>query len=418
MEAKHLLARISFGLRPGEIEQVQKAGFESYVERQLHPETINDDATEARLVPLSSLRMSIPDLIEKHPLPRRILQELTAQKIVRAVHSQRQLQEVMTDFWFNHFNVFWGKGADRWLTTDFEMNAIRPNVLGRFKDLLVATARSPAMLFYLDNHLSWAPNPRAGRLVERLARRKPGINENYARELMELHTMGVEGGFTQRDVQEVARALTGWTINAPRRNGHFIFRPLMHDNGEKIVLGHKIKTGGIEDGETVLDLLSRHPSTARFIATKLVRKFVSDDPPRSLIDRVSAAYVDSNGEIRTLLRTIFFSPEFSRSEAVKAKTKSPLEFAASAIRILAGSCDGSPGIARMIARMGQPLYQCQPPTGFPDRGSHWMSNGSIIERINFAVAIAERRIPGTTADLSGTSESIALMLGSPDFQRR
>jgi uncharacterized protein (DUF1800 family) len=335
--------------------------------------------------------------------PRRLLEELQTQKIIRAVHSERQLQEVMTDFWFNHFNVFWGKGADRWLTTDFEVNVIRPNAMGKFKDLLMATAKSPAMLFYLDNFQSTSLR---------------GINENYARELMELHTMGVEGGYTQKDVQEVARAFTGWSIEGPRKTGRFIFRPRVHEVGEKLVLGHRINAGGIRDGEMVIDILANHPSTARFIATKLVTRFVNDDPPESLVSRVAGVYKDTDGDIREMLRTIFTSPEFYSAESMKSKTKSPFELAVSAIRALNGSTDGSRVLAQMIARMGQPLYQCQPPTGFPDRASEWMSNGSIVERLNFAVALTANRIPGTTVSLNEPSKDVVTKLGSPEFQAR
>jgi uncharacterized protein (DUF1800 family) len=349
--------------------------------------------------------------------PQQLLLELQAQKIVRAVHSERQLQEVMTDFWFNHFNVFWGKGADRWFTTDYEMNAIRPHALGKFKDLLLATAKSPAMLFYLDNHLSSAPAPAVGRLVQRIARRKPGINENYARELMELHTMGVDGGYTQKDVQEVARAFTGWTIDRPQQGGEFIFRPRMHDAGDKVVLGHKISAGGMKDGEEVIRILASHPSTARFISTKLVRRFVSDDPPAALVDRVTAVFSRTDGDIREMLRTIFTAPEFYAPEAIRAKTKSPFELVVSAIRSVDGSTAGSRQLAQMIGRMGQPLYQCQPPTGYPDRGDHWMSDGATIERLNFAVALAAGRIPGITIG-GRDAKSLTMMLGSPDFQKR
>src|SRR5262245_20411389 len=225
LDAKHLLNRIAFGPRLGDVEAVNQAGIETFIERQLHPDRIDDASAEARLANLTTIRMSTAELIENYRPrlqhgPRRILQELQAHKLIRAVYSQRQLQELMTDFWFNHFNVFWGKNADRFLTTDYEMNAIRPHVLGKFRDLLKATAKSSAMLFYLDNHLSSSIK---------------GINENYARELMELHTLGVDGGYTQRDVQEVARALTGWTIARPQFSGEFLFRPRQHDGGEKIV---------------------------------------------------------------------------------------------------------------------------------------------------------------------------------------
>jgi uncharacterized protein (DUF1800 family) len=259
------------------------------------------------------------------------------------------------------------------------------------------------MLFYLDNFLSSSLK---------------GINENYARELMELHTLGVDGGYTQKDVQEVARAFTGWSIDGPRRNGEFMFRPRIHDDGEKVVLGHKINAGGIKDGEMVLDILARHPSTAHFISTKLVRRFVSDNPPEALVKRVADVFGKTDGDIREMLRTIFTSPEFNSAEAVGSKTKTPFELAVSAIRSLDGSTDGSRQLAQAIGRMGQPLYQCQPPAGFPDRADHWMSNGSVVERLNFAVALSANRIPGTTVTIDDSMKAMALKLGSPEFQKR
>jgi uncharacterized protein (DUF1800 family) len=475
----HLLNRMTFGPRPGDVEKVKRIGIDKYIDEQLHPERIDDSAVEARLAGLDSLHMSIAEILEKYPQPNKIarelglggkqnqagvgqlgsqadaaevrravlayyrehglrppqalLGELEAQKLIRAVYSERQLQEVMTDFWFNHFNIDWRKGADKWLVTDFEMNAIRPHTLGKFKDLLMATAKSPAMLFYLDNFLSSSPDAQPGKRrmgqgiifgLPRIARqfmrdqnqaqaaklgkgRKPGINENYARELMELHTMGVDGGYTQKDVQEVARCFTGWTIDQPRRGGHFIFRDWMHDNGEKIVLGHRIPAGGgIKDGEMVIDILVHHPSTAKFISTKLVRRFVSDNPPQSLVDRVASVYTKTDGDIREMLRTIFTSPEFNSPEAYRAKIKSPFELAVSAIRALGGDTDGSPQLSQFIAKMGQPLYRYQAPTGYPDRAEQWVNTGALLERLNFGLALSAGRIPGTTVDLKRAIDGI------------
>jgi uncharacterized protein (DUF1800 family) len=505
----HLLNRIGYGPRPGDIERVNRIGLDKYIDQQLHPETTADMATEARLRGLESLQMTIAELSEKYPErgqvarqlglrrpagamqdanpaesslshntpqvgnsdasrmqqdehqqilayyaehglnpPQKILQELQAQKVIRAVYSQRQLLEVMTDFWFNHFNVFWGKGDDKWLTTDFEMQAIRPYAMGKFQDLLLATAKSPAMLVYLDNFLSSSPDAKRpdrtgqnelfsrreqgfapfrglssdqpedplGRtggfrremldadqprqmVAKDPPKRRPGINENYARELMELHTMGVDGGYTQKDVQEVARCFTGWTIERPRRGGRFVFRAWMHDTGEKLVLAHKIPAGGgIEDGEAVINILAHHSSTARFISTKLVRRFVSDNPPPALVDRVARRYTQTDGDIREMLRTIFTSAEFYAPEAYRAKIKSPFELAASAIRALDGDTDGSPGLAQFVTKMGQALYRYQPPTGFPDRAEQWVNTGALLERLNFALALSTNRIPGTAVD--------------------
>ena len=478
----HLLNRIGFGPRPGDIERVRQIGIDKYIDQQLHPELIDDSATDIRLEPFASIHMTLAEIFEHYQEPQVILQrlngqapanvdqaasrqqvqaymqqmgiappqklaqELAAQKLVRAVSSERQLQEVLTDFWYNHFNIFIGKGVDRFVTTDFEMNAIRPHVLGKFKDLLMATAKSPAMMFYLDNVLSTAPDPRlAAALPQRGANnpRQPGINENYARELMELHTLGVDGGYTQKDVQEVARAFTGWSIaQAPDTNpltqiqrqasrlglgtqpggrGEFMFRPFVHDTGAKTVLGHTIQAGGgIEDGEQVLDILAHHSSTARFIATKLVRRFVSDTPPQALVDRVSQSYMKTDGDIREMMRVILTSPEFTAPEAYQAKTKSPLELVVSAIRALDGRTDGSSQLVQTLERMGQPLYRFEAPTGFPDRASYWMNNGVLVERINFGIALTANRIPGTRVDLKGYSnpQSGALYLGSPEFQKR
>jgi uncharacterized protein (DUF1800 family) len=442
------------------MERVQKMGLREYIEQQLKPDALKDEADE-RVRHLASLQMDQAGILQHYPdpqqlaqrlgirnpnqgdnaqqnrarlqeymmanmlqRPQQLLQELISQKILRGVYSERQLQEVMTDFWFNHFNVYWDKGADRWLTTDYEVNTIRPHTMGKFKDLVMATARSPAMLFYLDNHLSSVPAPQAQSAIRRVApnARRQGINENYARELMELHTMGVDGGYTQKDVTEVARAFTGWTIDRPRANASFIFRPQMHDRGEKVVLGQRIRgNGGMQDGEQVIDILVNHPSTARFISTKLVRRFVSDDPPESLVTKVAATYKKTDGDIREMLRTIFYSEEFMSAETFAGKTKTPFEYVVSSIRALGGdTLANNQQIARAIAQMGQPLYQYQAPTGFPDRADYWMSDGALVARLNFAVALTSNRIPDTRISLNGfkDAQAAALFLGSPDFQKR
>ena len=460
-KVSHVLNRLGFGPRPGDVERVQKIGLKIYIEQQLRPEDIKDTQAEDRIQHLASLRMSQQEVLKQYPdpqqlaqdlgirnpnqgdnaqqnraklqeymaanmlqRPQQLLQELVSQKILRAVYSERQLQEVMADFWFNHFNVHWDKGADKWLTTDYEVNAIRPNALGKFKDLVLATAKSPAMLFYLDNHLSAVPTPQAANAIRRAApnARRQGINENYARELMELHTMGVDGGYTQKDVTEVARAFTGWTIDRPRGNASFIFRPQMHDRGEKVVLGQRIRAnGGMQDGEQVIEILVDHPSTARFIATKLVRRFVADDPPESLVSKVAATYGRTDGDIREMLRTIFYSDEFMSPEAFQRKTKTPFEYVISGIRALGGdTLANNQQLGRAIAQMGQPLYQFQAPTGFPDRADYWTSDGAIVARLNFAVALTSNRIPDTRVSLNGfkDAQAAALFLGSPDFQKR
>ncbi|MGH8056664.1 MAG: DUF1800 domain-containing protein, partial [Candidatus Entotheonellia bacterium] len=366
-----------------------------------------------------------------------MLQELRAQKFVRAVYSQRQLQEVMTDFWFNHFNVSWSKGAVKWLATDFEMSAIRPHTLGQVEDLLLATAKSPAMLFYLDNFLSSSPDAKMPDRRPDVARtqqgdepsrqppanqllrdRQPGINENYARELLELHTLGVDGGYTQKDVQEVARCFTGWTLERPRQEARFVFRAWMHDRGEKVVLGHRIPAGGgITDGEMVIELLARHPSTARFIATKLVRRFVSDHPPSSLIDRVAGVYLKTDGNILEMLRVIFTAPEFYAPDVYRAKIKAPFELAVSAIRALEGDTDGAAPLGQFVAKMGQPLYLYQPPTGFPDRAEQWVNTGALLERLNFGLALSASRIAGTRIDLTPVTAGIEPTQGTELMER-
>ncbi len=452
----HLLGRIGYGARPGDIERVERIGIERYIDEQLHPELIDDAAADAKLSGFEIIRMTIPQLYERYPQPAsvtrklsrmarsaagadsvagssvsreeieayyaannlgrpaEILQALQGQKIVRAVYSNRQLQETMTDFWLNHFNIFCGKGEDKWLTVDFEMQVIRMHTLGKFQDLLMATAKSPAMLFYLDNVLSSAPRPApaAGKsgavsAAKGAGKRAPGINENYAREIMELHTLGVGAGYTQKDVQEVARCFTGWTIDRSGEGDLFVFRPRMHDRGEKSVLGVTIPAGGgIEDGEKVIEILAHHPGTARFIAAKLARRFVSDDPPEALVERIASVYIATDGDISAMLRAILTSDEFNAPAAYRAKIKSPFELAISAIRSLDGVTDGSARLVRMIAVMGQPLYMYQPPTGYPDRAEQWVNTGALVERLNFALALAGNRIPGTKVDLTALASEL------------
>jgi uncharacterized protein (DUF1800 family) len=540
----HVLNRLGFGARPGDLERVKAIGLNNYINQQLNPEKINDAVADAKVKNLPTLSMTTAELYEKYPqpgqllrqlqrrgdlpadlaeaqknrtkdpspgvppgasqptngamlpsdamgknedvakndggakispgaaaqdneqyrrvireyylqnglqLPQRITGELQASRILRAVYSERQLQEVMVDFWTNHFNVFAGKGADRWLLVSYDRDTIRPNAMGKFSDLLLATAQSPAMLFYLDNFQSVSPNAQPGggnparraplaqllmgdrgnnrpqaRMTNNPEQQRPqqqarrGINENYARELMELHTLGVDGGYTQKDVQEVARCFTGWTIFAPRgagaatqamlngpradmlreNAGKFFFNPRAHDDGEKVVLGHKIPAGGgFKDGLMVLDILAHSSATAKFVATKLVRHFVSDDPPPALVDRIAATFARSGGDIRETLRAIFFSPEFNSSEAYRAKVKRPFELAISAIRTLGAETTGGPQLHQWIARMGEPLYGFQTPNGYSDSAESWVNTGGLLERLNFGLTLASNRIPGTRVDL-------------------
>src|SRR5215831_17784178 len=323
----HVIDRVSFGARQEDVPRVTAIGIERYIDEQLHPERLPDSGVDARLSDLTTLRMSSREIAERFEIPlvqaRRaaardnaaagdakpnpemqqrantVMLELQQQKILRAVYSTRQLQEVLVDFWFNHFNVDARKGVDRFLLTEYERDVIRPHVFGKFRDLLGASAKSPAMLFYLDNWMSIDPNGLHGR--PRFPRQNPnapkGLNENYGRELLELHTLGVDGGYTQQDVTEVARAFTGWTIDQPRQGGGFRFDPRRHDDGRKRVLDHVINAGGQHDGEEVLDILAKHPSTAHFISTKLAMRFVSDDPPPALVDRMAETFLKKNGDI-------------------------------------------------------------------------------------------------------------------------
>jgi len=490
----HLLNRVTFGPRPGDAQRVQQMGSKAFLQQELHPERIDDSALEDRIAALPTLSMSSKELAENFPDknqaqkqaqaraeergkgragsdatemtrpspsppataamaggsaqeaegPRRITMELAREQLWRAVYSNRQLEEVMVQFWMNHFNIFAGKGADRWLITSFERDAIRPNVLGKFERMLVATAKSPAMLFYLDNWLSVAPytttegnvyrslnapeapggmrpvvwNP--DRFSQGFAQRpappnlkaqnRRGLNENYARELMELHTLGVDGGYTQGDVREVARCFTGWTINRPNQGGGFAFNPRLHDFGQKIVLGHKIKAGhGMDDGLQVLHLLARHPATAHFVSLKLCRRFVADDPPPSLVSHASKTFLKSKGDIRAVLWNILTSPEFNSTAAYRAKVKSPFELVASALRALHGETDAGPPLLAAMVRMGQPLFYYQAPTGFPDRGSAWINSGTLLQRINFATLLAGNRIRGTRVDFEALAPE-----GAPD----
>jgi len=468
----HVLNRAGFGPRPGDVERVRRMGLRNYLELQLHPSKIEDSAAESKLSGLKTLTLSSSELIEQYPPriqrkganvaktlgeeqkergdvpeemersktmalngPVRIIGELAQAKLLRAVYSERQLHEVMVDFWSNHFNVFAAKGANRWLITAYDRDVIRPHAMGKFKDLLQATAKSPAMLFYLDNWMSADPNASLfSRLRElrsnrnrfqlqrrlgvsrapentdskmdndseapRRTNRKLGLNENYARELMELHTLGVDGGYTQQDIIEVARCFTGWTISRPRQDGEFKFAGMLHDDGAKTVLGHKIEAGGgIRDGERVLEILARHPSTAKFIALKLARRFVSDDPPATLVGRVADVFKKADGDIVAMLRAIFDSPEFTSHSVYRAKVKTPFELVVSSIRALSAETQGGVPLLKAVAQMGEPLYLCQPPTGYSDVAEAWVSTGALVNRLNFGLALAGNRLAGTRVNL-------------------
>ena len=451
-QVNHVLSRLTFGARPGDVEAVRAMGVDRWIEQQLHPERISDSRSDQYFAALESYNTPSADLMRKYPPPNQLLQRLQAKgdrskltradsielreatagvrkvtveaqsgRIDRALLTERQLQEVMTDFWLNHFTVYIQKGPpERYQLAQYESRVIRPNALGKFRTLLEAVAKSPAMLFYLDNWESQADSnrprlvPLAGGRGGRgrggfgaqltpqqqaaLARRRGGLNENYGRELLELHTLGVDGGYTQQDVINVARALTGWTFPRPQLGGGaFEFNPQMHDAGAKIVLGHKLAAGrGIEDGEDVLDIVSRHPSTAHYIAFKLARRFVSDTPPAGLVERAAATFTRTDGDIRAVVRAIVTSPEFFSHAAYRSKVKSPFEVVVSALRALGAEPDGTPRTAQLIATLGEPVYGHQAPNGWPETGDQWMNTGAILNRINFGVAIAGGRVPGVS----------------------
>jgi len=354
--------------------------------------------------------------------PPRIVAELSMAKVTRAIYSERQLQQVMDDFWFNHFNVFAGKGEDRYYLTSYERDVIQPHAFGKFKDLVTSTAKSPAMLFYLDNFLSADPRAAQRQAAERAARqqwrrggfgmpRPPanpqqakknerGLNENYGRELMELHTLGVDGGYTQKDVTEVARCFTGWTIEKPRQYPNFKFDEKLHDPNPKMVLGKKIHAGGMKDGEQVIDLLVHHPSTPKFISTKLARRFVSDTPPPALVSRMAETFQSSDGDIKAVLHTMIWSPEFWSREAYRAKIKTPFELVVSAVRALGTDVDTPMPLVQWVGRIGEPLYQCQPPTGYSDKADTWVNTGALLNRMNYSLALAGNKMRGARTDVA------------------
>ncbi len=410
--ALHVLTRLGYGPRPGDVAAVARGGAEAWIEAQLAPERLADRQAEARLAALSVPGMPPAALMAAYPLPSaggqpggpprpeqsplRLLGELQQARLLRAVYSERQLLEVMVDFWLNHFSVFAGKGTVRYYLPDYERTAIRPHALGRFRDLLGAVAHHPAMLYYLDAWLSTAEAIRPGE-------GRAGLDESYARELLELHTLGVDG--LASDVVATARAFTGWTIDHPRpghprSGGGFRFDPGAHDRGPKTILGHAFPAGGgQEEGERTLDLLARDPATARFVATKLARRFVADDPPPALVARAAAVFRETDGDIRAVVRSIVRSPDFFSSAAYRAKVKTPLEFTASALRALGAETDAGPAIQRTLGAMGQPLYGAQAPTGYADRAEAWTSAGALLARLHLAQALAANRVAGTAVDL-------------------
>jgi len=343
-----------------------------------------------------------------------VTNELTQAKLLRAVYSERQLEEVMTDFWFNHFNVYVDKGLDRFMVSSYERDVIRPHAFGKFEDLLVATAKSPAMLFYLDNWLSVGPNSAQAlglpqhptgpygrpRLQPKKGKRPSGLNENYGRELMELHTLSVNGGYSQQDVTEAAKIFTGWTIDKPAEGGGFKFDPRMHEPGPKFVLGHKFKPKGEGEGLELLHRLATSPQTAHFISLKLAERFVSDNPPPALVDRMTKTFLKKKGDIREVLETLFRSPEFWDDSTYRDKVKTPLEFVVSSIRATGADIDDALPLTRQLNNMGMPLYGAQPPTGYSMKAETWVSSSALLNRMNFALALTNGKIKGVNVNVA------------------
>ncbi len=487
----HAMNRLAYGPRPGDVEYVRQIGLEKWIDQQLHPELIDDAELNQRLQRYPTLAMSSKRLLEEYPRPdqgakqqgitkeqakeqyeqqlklkqqqaesqiivtgndnldkaqqqlaklqgpNRIIAELSMAKVDRAVYSNRQLQAVMEDFWFNHFNVYANKGDDKWLLTAYERDTIRPHSMGKFQDLLLATAKSPAMLFFLDNYLSADPAAVARMEAQKNFRRaryqggfaggsmptpgtfpgpatsgpppasnagakksERGLNENYGREVMELHTIGVDAGYTQQDVIQMAECLTGWTIHEPRRDPEFFFDEKVHGEGKKVVMGRTFNYGGEKDGEEALKMLASQPATAHFISAELARHFVSDNPPPALVDRMTKSFTASNGDIRVVLRTMIYSPEFWSKEAYRSKVKTPFELVASTSRALNAEVTITLPLSQWVGRMGEPLYLCQPPTGYSDKSETWVNTGALLNRLNFALAFAGDKMGGATVDLN------------------
>jgi len=417
--AFHALNRLAYGARPAEADSVARFGVMRWIERQLDPDHVSDDHLGDREREFKILDYNRADLAgryrdatrERQRLQRaaaatgdstrmrdaRPMQEfrelggeLQQLAIVRAALSERQLREVMVDFWTNHFNVFVGKGADRFLLPSYIEETIRPRALGRFEDLLIATAQSPAMLFYLDNAQSVAPGSEPPRMRRFEPNRMPrGINENYARELLELHTLGVDGGYTQQDIIEVARIFTGWSIEPPERGSGFVFRDWAHDRGEKHVFGLTFNDDGKDEGIRLLKFLASRHATMHHVSAKLCARFVADDPPDGCIDAAVAAWQKTGGDIRAVLRAIFISPDFWSAQAVRSKVKTPFEFVVSAVRATGVEPDDTPRLAQLVARLGEPLYQQPAPTGYAETEAHWVNSGALLARMNAAMMLAK-----------------------------
>src|SRR5467141_258509 len=485
--AFHALNRLAYGARPGEADSVARFGVMKWIERQLDADHVPDARLAERERQFKILDYDRADLAGRYRNavrerqrmqresaatgdsmrarfapgqgPMREFRELGGElqqlAIVRAALSERQLREVMVDFWTNHFNVFVGKGADRFLLPSYIEETIRPRALGRFEDLLIATAQSPAMLFYLDNAQSVAPGSEPPTMRRFNPERMPrGINENYARELLELHTLGVDGGYTQQDIIEVARIFTGWSIEPPDRGSGFVFRDWAHDNGTKHVFGLTFDVDGKDEGIRLLKFLANQHATMYHVSAKLCARFVADEPPDGCVDAAVAAWQKTRGDIRAVLRAICTSPDFWTPQAARSKVKTPLEFVVSALRATAIEPDDTPRLAQLVARLGEPLYQQPAPTGYAETEAHWVNSGALLARMNAAIAIArdcssipaiddhahlvdvidDKLLAGTMSahtrsvileqltDISDPEQArvmaVGLALGGPDFQKQ
>ena len=419
-QAVHVLNRLGYGARPGDIERVRQMGVQRYIEAQLDPASIplppalqqrvdgiaiSRQTTGSILGEFLAVRMQAKDEDGQRKQQRRatigrIAEETAQLRLVRAIDSPRQLEEVMVDFWFNHFNVFSGKGLDRALIAGYERDAIRPYVMGSFRDLLGATAKHPAMLFYLDNYLSTAADfqPRGAQKGAGAKAKASGLNENYARELMELHTLGVDGGYAQKDVTELARMLTGWTFD-PRQlvknEQSFRFNPERHDDGDKDWLGHHVASQGQREGEFALDVLAQHPATARHLSALLAQYFVQDAPPAALVERMAQRYLATHGDIRSVLRTLFSSPEFMAPAAIGSKFKTPYQFVISAARAADVPVNNVRPLLGALNQLGMPLYGCQTPDGYKNTQAAWLNPDALGRRIAFASTLASGKLPLT-----------------------
>jgi uncharacterized protein (DUF1800 family) len=419
-EALHVLNRLAHGPRPGDVERVMRMGIDRYIDEQLHPDTIAmPEGLTQRLATLSTGEMSQADLITtyrrvikaamedgtggapggglatRNALYRKMAVHFGELRLIRAIESPRQLEEVMTDFWFNHFNVVAGKGLDHVLIADYEREAIRPHLFGRFRDLLGAVATHPAMLFYLDNWLSAAPSADARPRIAGTKAEISGLNENYARELMELHTLGVDGGYTQQDVTTLARMLTGWSFD-PRGAGTgstFRFVSRLHDSSEKTWLGRPVPVKGKAEGTWALDVLAAHPATAHHIAYKLAQYFVADDPPPALVERLAQSFLSTDGDIRAVLSTLFAAPEFRGAANFGTRFKTPYQFVVSAARAADLPVNNVRPLLATLSRLGMPLYGCQSPDGYKVTEDVWLNPDALAQRINFAVALGTGKLP-------------------------